>query len=186
MRDFLVTAEDCGVAPANPADSDLQALTRHVAMGVVYSRQRRESTQQQRHVRRTAAFGSTSSGERNIRRRYNSSDDRLHTPDNHSTTSDTFVDSAFGELNQVLPDAYITLDDDEIMAAPQPSTTQATRSVSIPAPETGSNLEALALANAAAFGELPPFINDNQITNSPEQIDFSALGAEEIPDHPSA
>jgi hypothetical protein len=35
MDDFFITAKDCGMAPANAADSELCALTRYVALGTI-------------------------------------------------------------------------------------------------------------------------------------------------------
>jgi hypothetical protein len=182
MTNFLVTPEDCGIAARNnPVDSELQALTRYVALNAVYSRQRREAVQQQCQVRRAAAFGSTGVEDRNVKRRYNS------IPSPNSDTSGTFVNHSFTELNQVFPNRYITLDEDETMSAPEPSTSSSKRSVSIPAPGTEfeDGLNALALANANNFPEPPHIVNDD-LLSPPVPLDFSALGTEEPADHPSA
>lgn len=190
MGNFLVTPEDCGVTQTNPIDSDLQALTRHVAMAVVHGRQRRESMQQNRHVRRTAAFGPAGIDSRNVRRRYNTPEDRYPFADNRSSASEvsgTFVGHDFSELNQVFPSSYINLDEDETMSAPEPSTSRNERSVSIPAPESelDTGLNALALANANTFQAVPHLVNEDLLT-PPPPIDFSALGGEEPVDPPSA
>jgi hypothetical protein len=39
MADFLVTADNCGLAGHKPADSEMLALTYFVAMGAVYGQQ---------------------------------------------------------------------------------------------------------------------------------------------------
>jgi hypothetical protein len=44
MADFLVTAEDCGLTENKPADSEMLALTRFVAMGAVHSQQLLQTT----------------------------------------------------------------------------------------------------------------------------------------------
>jgi hypothetical protein len=37
MGDFVVNAEDCGITTTNTIDSEMQALTRYIAMETVYS-----------------------------------------------------------------------------------------------------------------------------------------------------
>jgi hypothetical protein len=181
MHNFLVTPKDCGLAAQNnPVDSDLQALAHYVAMSTVYSRQKRDTQQQQRHMRRAAAFSSTGFETRHVRRRYNSN------PTSDSNVSGTVVNRGFGGFNHVFSDTYIDLDKDETMSAPEPSTSSAERSVSIPAPGTEfeDGLDALALANASHFPE-PRLVNDD-LLSPPVPLDFSALGTEEPVDRPSA
>jgi hypothetical protein len=57
MHDFNITPEDCGLGHLRDPGSDVQALTRHIAMGVVHSRQRRVDEQQRRNSIRLAGFG---------------------------------------------------------------------------------------------------------------------------------
>jgi len=203
MREFLVSSEDCGVAPTNTVDAELQALTRHIAMGVVYGRQRRDTAQQHRQDRRTSAFGPSNSENRNVRRRYNPIEDSHGSPDHPSSPSDfssIVVGTDFSELNQIIPDTHVELDEDAPMLEAEtfsgiatrsvsiPAPVDATRSVSIPAPVavTDDVLDVLALAHANAFQELPQLPSETDPSDPIDIIDFSVFGNAPVAEHPSA
>jgi hypothetical protein len=124
MADFLVTAEDCGLTENKPADSEMLALTRFVAMGAVHGQQQREMAQQQRHSRHLAAFSAPNTDTRNIRRRQGYDQLGSYGPITGSSSNekadDTSAGTYFGATGASSYEPYIPLDDDDAsMHAPE-------------------------------------------------------------------
>ena len=117
MHDFNISAEDCGLAHLRSSGSDMQALTHHIAMSVVHSRQRRTDEQQRRNAIQLAGFGSSPT--RTSRKRAREDEDAYYI----SPTSPSHEESSFYQATQFPQQQYITLDDDSVMAAPVASET---------------------------------------------------------------
>jgi hypothetical protein len=177
MDDFFITAEDCEMALANAADSELRALTRYVALGTIQGRERRAMEQQQRRTWRLTAFGPVKSHTWNTRRRHDSGDynlpsDQFSTTQNKplAGTSAAFDGPDFSSMAASLQEPYLTLDNDTTMSAPEaPSTTP----VGLTTEQTAS-----ALTDVDDLQELPHFDDEELTIPEASTFDFSLLGGD--------
>ena len=175
MTDFLVTPDDCGLSTSTPADSEMQAFTRYIAIGALHSRQRREAQQQLQRTRRMAGFGLSHDGECSVCQ-------RCDHPDGYRVVEDAPVgaslsndahhfETSFGGLGQLRQSAYIDINEDASMSAPDADNTTVTGSVADITTTTIADIATTALADIEDLQELPPF--------NPEDcsgLDFSLLG----------
>jgi len=164
MNDLNITPDDCGLGHLSNQGSDVQALTHHIAMGVVHSRQRRDDEQHRRNAARLSGFGSSSP--RYSRKRPRMSEDAYY----GDAVSATRATPSFSQENQPYNPQYIVLDDDSLMTAPEPSHTLLGTPI--------SSADDTLLADA--IQELPNFGDDVQPITEPDPIDFGLLGVEDV------
>lgn len=178
IHDFHVTPEDCGLGQLTLPESDIAALTQHVAMSAVYGRKKQATRQQQRQAQRITRFsapmGSSMAGRKRRRGEegsYRSDNNQLDYFDDLASSSSQ-NETDLTHVGQSYHSHYITLDEDTTMANPLPNTTLALTD------PIARNDSTVITQNIEALQELPLFEEPQDavpIEATDDDVNFSFL-----------